>query len=424
MTGIVIYCTVCSMLSYKMLTAKLILQARQCWKSCNLFVFPLIISVLLSIFAARAKAQDLPSTPAPPNNFTLIDTANGVKLYRKDYPGGNPDFIQVIDLSSGGRLVLMHGEIKEQRPTKGAFGGLDPSMTSLPIQTYFSELQTESDYAFCTTNGQFFYMPDYPTRLAFPLKIDHSIISEGWGIDTYPDQKLLFQIWDDHADIVPLTKSNLINSNAPDIIGGLSEEANKRSKYSVGRTFIGLADRDNDRLNETVLIFNSLTATQSWAAETLRGFGAAEVMMLDGGGSTQLLCRSGWWIRSDRPIPQAIGVVSAPLPPVQYNYISFQNLPVLIEGERMPLEITIENSGIVSWTPQTTRFVIQADQLEFQQEQIPDSDYFPGETVTISQTMAINNHVGILRIPISMSIKIWREDISIKSNFDPGNHFA
>jgi hypothetical protein len=60
------------------------------------------------------------------------------------------------------------------------------------------------------------------------------------------------------------------------------------------------------------LIFNSKISRQIDAASVLQAFGADQVMMLDGGGSTQLICQNEALIKSDRPIPQAIGVVSAP----------------------------------------------------------------------------------------------------------------
>ncbi len=260
---------------------------------------------LVYLFAPPAQAQTPEPTPTPlsivPAGFELLDAALGVQLYRKEYPNGNPDFVQVINLALGARLRLLHGAITEARPNKGAYGGPDPRFTSLPIETYWQQVSQEDPLAFCVTNGAFFYMPEYPTRLAFPLKVDGEMISEGWGVNTYVDQKLILELWDDRAAIRPLSAEALHRSQAPNILGGLTEEANKRAKYAVGRTFVGLADYDSDGRLETVLLFNTQTATQANAAAVLRTFGATQVMMLDGGGSTQLLCKSGWHIRSDRP---------------------------------------------------------------------------------------------------------------------------
>jgi hypothetical protein len=205
-----------------------------------------------------------------------------VWLFRKSYSNGNPDYVQVVDLRRGARLMLLHGQLTEPRPGKGSYGGDDPRMTSLALQTYWQKAAAADPYAFCVTNGGFFYMPEYPTRLAFPLKVDGEMVTEGWGIKTYPDQKLMLELWADRADIRDLTADTLHGSTAPDIVGGLAEDANKRAKYAVGRTFFGVDDRDGDGVYETVLVLNTLTARQIDAAGTLRSFGADKVMMLDG----------------------------------------------------------------------------------------------------------------------------------------------
>jgi len=44
----------------------------------------------------------------------------------------------------------------------------------------------------------------------------------------------------------------------------------------------------------------------------LREFGADQVMMLDGGGSTQLTCDGQNYIASERLVPQALGIVAGP----------------------------------------------------------------------------------------------------------------
>jgi hypothetical protein len=54
------------------------------------------------------------------------------------------------------------------------------------------------------------------------------------------------------------------------------------------------------------------TATQKEAAKTLYSFGAAKVMMLDGGGSTQLVCGGQAYRYTERALPQALGVSAAP----------------------------------------------------------------------------------------------------------------
>jgi hypothetical protein len=60
------------------------------------------------------------------------------------------------------------------------------------------------------------------------------------------------------------------------------------------------------------LVFNTSSARTSDAGKALKRFGAEKVMMLDGGGSTQLICKGKPVISSDRLIPQALAVTYGP----------------------------------------------------------------------------------------------------------------
>jgi len=273
-----------------------------------------MILVGLSLFTLSFAQMDIDedeSNPISiPKDFEILRSAVGVALYRKNYANGVPDFVQVINLNQGARLVLLHGEIKTPGFEKGAFGGNDPSLNSRLLSQYWKQLSASYKNAFCITNGQFFYMLEHPTRLPFPLKVDGHILSSGYAKQEFPRQKLLLQLWQDRADIQILTKESLFDSTAPNIIGGLTEDARKSPTKYVARTFIGISDQDRDGKYETILIFNTQSARQVDAADVLRSFGAEKVMMLDGGGSTQLLCQDFSYINSERVVPQAIGVVA------------------------------------------------------------------------------------------------------------------
>jgi hypothetical protein len=363
-----------------------------------------MVWLLVGINFLPVQAQTPTPSPAP-SDFSLIASANGIQLFKKDYPNGNPDYVQLIDLSQGARLQLLHGQITEPRPDKGAYGDADPRMTSLPLQTYWSKVSGLYQDAFCVTNGLFFYMPEYPTRLAFPLKVDGNIVTDGWGVQTYPGQKLMLELWDDHAEIARLSSQLLNSTTAPNVIGGLSEEANKRIKYSVGRTFVGVADLNGDDSNETLLLFNSSSSLQSGAADVLRSFGASQVMMLDGGGSTQLLCKSGWYIRSDRPLPQVLAVIAAPPPAIASQLLSHPLWPVIVEGDSLALQMGIKNTGLVSWTKTTATFYLHTDRLELERHFTLSQEIAPGATVTITQNLTGFDQSGISKIPLVWGIE-------------------
>ena len=269
------------------------------WVLMGLFI---VITALPGIAYANPLQQKVPP------GFEAVISGVGVQLYRKDYPGGNPDFVQVISLAQGAEIALLHGDIAEPRIGEGVYGGDDPRMWAQKLEKYWQDVFSTNEAAFCVTNGQFFFMPEYPTRLPFPLKVDGEIVSDGFGKAQFPDQKLIFELWKDRADITTLTKEAIYQSSAPDIIAGLTEDARKSPTKYVGRTFVGVDDQDRNGFYETVLIFNTKSARQIDAADVLRDFGADKVMMLDGGGSAQLLCQGTSYVSSDRPLPQVIAV--------------------------------------------------------------------------------------------------------------------
>jgi hypothetical protein len=344
---------------------------------CNFLRAALLIILIGLVSPVPVEAQATENSI--PEGFYLISSAAGVSLYRKDYPGGSPDFVQVVELDAGAKIIALHGDIHERRPGKGAYGGDDAQIMSQSLQKFWSQLSNEYGDAFCTLNGQFFYMKESPTRLPFPLKVANEIVSDGYGLNEFPDKKLILEIWPDAVNIRELTSDSLYSSTAPDIIGGLMQTANKRSDHYVGRTFVGTDDRDLDGTFETFLIFNSKISRQVDAAGVLQAFGADQVMMLDGGGSTQLICQGETLIKSDRPIPQAIGVISAS----QANQPASQPDPAAGEPSSQA-ELSTHNSPI-----------ILPDPTPQEKQQVEQS------TETVSQTMF--NLSDVLWVPVIMS---------------------
>ncbi|MBN1147442.1 MAG: phosphodiester glycosidase family protein [Anaerolineales bacterium] len=361
---------------------------------------------LLRLAAASASPVLATATPEPnvPPGFRLLDSAIGVQLYTKTYPGGSPDYMQVVDLGQGAALRPMLGPITERRSGKGVYGGDDPRMRSLPLQEYWAQARAGSKTAFCVTNGSFFYMLEYPTRLPFPVKVDGELVTEGWGIDTYVGEHLMLELWPGRADIRAQNKQTLHSSSAPDIIGGLTEHANKRADFAVGRTFIGVDDRDQDGAYEIVLALNTLSATQAQVAATLRSFGADEVMMLDGGGSTQLLCKSGHHIASERLIPQAIAILAGTPPQVSMQLARRPEWPILLEGQAFPFALEIENTGSLSWPAGETQLVLEKSALGGQLELGFASEVEPGETLAISHTLAAYTSAGVYPVQFNWGI--------------------
>jgi hypothetical protein len=363
--------------------------------------------------AAEVIEITSPDAPPAPAGFQLIDAGRGAWLYRKPYANGSPDFVQVIDLRQGAHVELLHGALTEARPDKGSYGGPDPRMKSPALETYWQDVTARSPLAFCVINGGFFYMPEYPTRLAFPLKVDGQLVTEGWGVKTYVGEHLILELWEGRANIQTLTKESLYASSAPNLVGGLTEDANKRAKFAVGRTFAGVDDRDGDGSYETVLFLSTRTALQSGAASVLRDFGADQVMMLDGGGSTQLLCRSGWHVRSDRPIPQALAIFAGETPEIAAEITRSPGWQVLIEGERTPFEVELRNTGTITWTENAVQFVIDPGPLAGGQAlTLRDGPTPPGATAVFSATLPAFHDSGVQGIQLAWRVTNQAEDAS------------
>lgn len=273
------------------------------------FLFLLGLLVIFSFPITKAYAD--PPSQLPPGFFQIRE-APGIQLYQKNYSGGSPDFVQVIDMGTGAGVVPLHGGVADAGLNRGVYGGADATFRSKTLGQYWRDFSSQSQTAFCVANGQFFYMKEYPTRLPFPLKVDGQLLTDGYALNEFTDRKLMLELWPDRVDIRPLTGDGLYGSTAPHIIAGLMADANKRADHYTGRTFVGVDDHDGDGVFETVLVFNTKTARQVDAAEVLTSFGADKVMMLDGGGSTQLLCEGDSLIYSERLVPQALGIFTAP----------------------------------------------------------------------------------------------------------------
>lgn len=248
-------------------------------------------------------------------------SAIGVQLYTDNQ--GN--YVQAINLSQGAAIRFLFGA-SSPGTTTAAYGGKSPSFRVQDLQNYWEELQIRDTIrAFSVCNGQFFGGKD-AIELAFPVKEDGQWITTGYaGASEFPHEKAMLGIRDQSAEIIPLPEEINLSTNIlpyDQAIVGIQVNGGMDSItwYSKApfelrpRTFLGIADSDRNGTNETILILTTTAQTQLGAAGVLERFGATAVMMLDGGGSTQLMVQGETRLRSADPtprqIPQAIGVFS------------------------------------------------------------------------------------------------------------------
>lgn len=300
-------------------------------KRVSLILVSVLLLVIIVWRVAPGRAEII-----IPEDYTLLNAAYGLEVYAR---GSSPvlEVVQVVDLDSGADVILRHGDIVSPGTGDGDYGGDNPYFERQSLDTAWQELITDSLDPLCITNGQFFSPAEsYSTPLAFPLKINGEVISDGYGIDEFPQQKLMLELWPEQARITPLSGEALYNSTAPDILAGLATDAPKSPNASVGRTFVGIADNDGDGAKEHLLIYNAAGATQLEAAQALREWGAEDLIMLDGGGSTQLICNGDTLIESsdepDRTIPQTVATVP---------------------GRAKTVALLIDSSGSMAWNDPT-----------------------------------------------------------------------
>lgn len=257
-----------------------------------------LFTILLSLYWFSAFPVVSAGTPAPPN-FDLIVESKGVKLFKN-----NNVFVQVIDYKNGGRLKLFIADKKNPLEDNSDCSN-DPLLHRKSITDYYEELNREHSDLFSVVNGTFFSTTEYPTPLAFSVKIDGEIVSCGYE-SKFPNDMLLFEDGQSRTISKASLSRNRIkdNPNAVNVIGGLSNHA--IFSGVTARTYLGVAD------NDIVLILSSSASTQSEAEQILLDFGVDKdkIMMLDGGGSTQFLHKGGAGISTTRKIPQVIAVLS------------------------------------------------------------------------------------------------------------------
>jgi hypothetical protein len=291
----------------------------------------LLVLGVAALSPAAASAQTRVQDGSIPAGFSLLLQGRGVSVYLHEETEENEEgeeivvrqeVVQVIDLSTGARVALHHGPIVETGRGDGIYGGPSPRIQRQYLETVWYVAMAQPD-AFCVSNGTFFLDTENgarvdPTELSFPLKRDGLLISEGHESRRFRYARVMLELWDDHAAIVPLSRQALYASSAPNIVTGLSSGARLRSLAEVGRSWIGTADRDGDRLHETIYLYSALAVTQARAEQVMRAFGASGLLMLDGGGSTQVICEGDGYITQSRPLPQTIITLQAPPPPLPW----------------------------------------------------------------------------------------------------------
>jgi hypothetical protein len=246
---------------------------------------------------------------AQPSGFYKVKSNYNVELWRKDYSGGKPDFVIVADISAGAQLLPITGA----KSGSYAYNSNFPAFKREYISYFWDNLKNNAGSdAFAVINAGFFDARISNTSFSHYQKINGSVVSNGH--DGRGSEKWLV-IKDNAASIYAESSGNSINSipsNSTHVVGGM-DIYEKGTGYDE-RTFVGIGGTKTSSGYSKIFIFTSLYAKPSNIISVLNEFGAVDFVMLDGGGSTQMICEGSTYVASsdnpDRKVPHAIGIIS------------------------------------------------------------------------------------------------------------------
>ncbi len=264
-------------------------------------------SILSSVIAIVACLSLPTATQAQlaPAHFKLLNSMQGVQLY-----ASGSMFVHVLRPRDGATIRFL-AELDAQ----------DRFVRKTTPDWFADWKKSVGDRAFSAVNGQFFDMRTAEVApLAFAVKINGKVYPGYGDRQEYRLQKRVVFFEDRRIRIIPFGSDRvrlLERSTAKDAMVGLAPEVSKAAEKRLGRTFIGTVRNGN------AVLVTSAAATQLEMVQVLRDFGVRDtaMVMLDGGGSTQLVTR-GWTLLPRRTstagelrtIPLALGLSAAAYP--------------------------------------------------------------------------------------------------------------
>lgn len=298
-----------------------------------------IPAVLLSVQPAAASRS---AQQVPPDFYTVAE-APAVTLYRKDYPGGTPDYVLVVNLAHHATLQLLTGGTPA--PSQDAAAPFTPQ----PLDNFWTEFQSSDDDAFCVVGGPFF--PDEPINDRLGLKSNGILRRAGATTAEEGVPLAMLEVWNESARFSPYTETAFQQSTAPLVVVGLSPQAERQPQTFSSRSLVGVQDRDGDGNFETLLMFVSKTTRQSDAVEVLRSFGAQEILLLADGEAAQINCQGLPYVYAEAQLPVALGIAAGFIADYESVLVRHTEWPIAAEDESVKVEIVVRNNGSQIWQP-------------------------------------------------------------------------
>ena len=245
--------------------------------------------------------------------------AFGVKLHTE-----STYYILEIDLTKA-NLHLILGEDVSDNPIykyenygtdaeRASFGGKNPRYKGQKLHQFkLPDGKTPIAISSALFGGR--WTKNYSSgNLVFPVRINGNLVTEGYGDPEGPSpevkdkKKIRVFCFDNKTGTADIYNHYRLDKKqkCPYELVSFSKDD---SKGVAEKTFVGVADKNNDGSNETVFIFTSKRrnkTNEKSAHQKLIDFGASSTIHFDGGGSSQLWIKGSYKSYSGRPLWNAL----------------------------------------------------------------------------------------------------------------------
>lgn len=347
----------------------------------------ILFALVFGMPRSLAQAQD----PYPPDGFVLFMSQPGIEVFRKEYPGGNPDYVIVADLT---RRISIHILAGKPVPAPGGVAPEQAYFERKPLSQIWEEYKTGNSRAYCVINGSFFNPDIDPTSLNYPMQLAGKWITKGTQQEP-SDQLRMLTLDGEEVQIFPFNPGETPAAAKNNSLGGLAETADVSGDDLIGRTFLATADRDGNGKTETLLILTSKTTNAKDASTVLQSFGAVSLMMMSAGDFAQVMCDGKPIVYAEGEIPQAIGLSFGDVKPYEYSEAGKSDWRVLIEGEATELTLTVKNRGLDTWKPGEVALVNVKNPFSDQTRLELQGEVPPNATATFTWQTAPFNKAGV-----------------------------
>lgn len=264
------------------------------------------------------QSDSVNDMPQLPPQWQHVDSADAVILGKKKYNrGGNSDtdFVVIVNLAAGGGIRILDSVYRADScsPVFNSY-----SVTSSSGNSFWKLFNRNNSFAMA--NLQFFNYAGAQVdtaQVCYPIYYNGKYISQGCADGTcggdqgLPKRIIIFSDTIsvlDYAGSMPCS-NYAIPAGAIAAVVGNHPLANRDSGQYVARTYLA-------KQGTNLILYTSQYARDADVYSVLQqefNVAASDIIMFDGGGSTQMICKGTAYIPSsdNRWVPSAIEIYSA-----------------------------------------------------------------------------------------------------------------